>query len=132
MNAPLELQSVRTADLVAELERRRNAIDTAILRLGSADPDTERVLRAVSGAWGCQVGRLFRRGREVSTAEPRQAAMVILRETTGLTFQAIGTLFRRDHGTVMHAVQTQSARMLSADYARKFTTARAAVEHVAA
>lgn len=59
----------------------------------------------------CQVFDLTERellsdGRSVRTVWPRQIAMAMARQRSGLTLQSISGRFRRqDHSTVMHAIK---------------------------
>ena len=119
-NLDQALAMVPTDALVAELARRRAMIERVLQ--GGTDPEVVGVVRAVADAWGLHPTRLFRRGRSQPAAEARQAAMVLLRER-GMAFSAIGAAFHLDHGTAMHAVRTQPARLADEGYARKFAAA---------
>lgn len=53
---------------------------------------------------------LARRGaREI--VEARQMAMFLIRRRTQLSFESIGEIFQRDHGTVIHAVKAVQDRI---------------------
>jgi hypothetical protein len=122
------LHLASTEDLLAELRRRRDGIDRAISDHGAIDEPARQILLAVADAFGCPVTRLFRRDRTQGVTIPRQAAMVLLRTHGALTFTQIGAIFSLDHGTVIHARDTQPGRMIDPGYAAKFRAAQTACE----
>jgi chromosomal replication initiation ATPase DnaA len=53
---------------------------------------------------------LFPRCRNARVATARMTAMVLLRRRHQLTYMEIGGIFRRDHGTAIHAIHAISSR----------------------
>jgi chromosomal replication initiation ATPase DnaA len=123
--ATISLESINTEDLIAELKRRRDIIEESI---GTGRQiELSRVILAVCQAWGVPSDSLFDQSRRTIVCEPRQAAMVILRNHHGWTYQAIGCAFGFDHGTVMHAVRTHPGRMTTGIFATMFNKAISAL-----
>jgi len=56
---------------------------------------------------------LFEPGRPAAITLARQVAMYLLRKKTTAVLVAIGNLFHRDHGTVIHAVKSVESRRVS-------------------
>ena len=64
----------------------------------------QRIIELVAQEWGVTKEILLGRVRTQNIAFPRQVAMTLSREHTGLSLQDIGLAFGgRDHGTVIHA-----------------------------
>jgi chromosomal replication initiator protein len=60
------------------------------------------------------------RSRISHVADARQVAMATMRKLAKLTLQEIGDLFKRDHGTVIHACNAvQSKRSVDASFRAK-------------
>lgn len=76
-----------------------------------ADPASEEVIRLVAAAYGLEPGLLRGPSRARHVVDARHLAMYLLRESTGLSFPALGAVFGRDHTTVMHAVQRMQAEV---------------------
>lgn len=83
------------------------------------DEAVPAIVRVTSKVFGVTEGDLLGPSREQQFAMARQVAMAVARATTPLSFPAIGTLFGRDHSTVMHAVQ----RVLEDDRMRSYAAA---------
>ena len=116
------LHQVPLEALLAEVRRRRSLIDAeeaAMERRGA----WQAVTRAVAAAWGMPTARLWRLGRAACTTQPRQAAMVLMRQHLGMTHEDIAAVFDKDHTTVIHACETQEARMQLPSYREKFAAA---------
>tara|TARA_R100000808_G_scaffold6651_1_gene19581 strand:- start:210 stop:707 length:498 start_codon:yes stop_codon:yes gene_type:complete len=64
----------------------------------------DEVIREVCEVYGVTRGELLGRRRTFLLVEARQMAMFILREL-GATAVGVGTVFNRDHGTVLYATK---------------------------
>lgn len=65
----------------------------------------ETIQSEVAKFYGIELEDLLSESRNQSVAYPRQVAMFLIRELTNLTLQQIGSGFgRKDHGTVIHAM----------------------------
>ena len=64
--------------------------------------DPDRVISYINDYTGLDITQNTRK-REV--VEARQAAMVIIKKSTHLSLGKIGSLFGRDHATVLHATK---------------------------
>jgi hypothetical protein len=64
------------------------------------------VQAVVAADFGVTVEALPSRDRSEPLATARRVAMAIARELTGATFARVGEQFARDHGTVIHAVES--------------------------
>lgn len=117
------LARVPLEDLLSEIRRRRVLIETAEAEAEQRDK-WRAVTRAVARAWDLPAAALWRPGRANATTQPRQAAMVLMREQLGMTFEDIGAVFHKDHGTAIHALHHHASRMTAPDYRRCFETAR--------
>ncbi len=121
-----DLATIPLEDLLSEIRRRRELIESVEAEAETRD-QWRAVARAVAKAFNVPPASLWRQDRKVVTTQARQAAMVLMREKLGMTLQAIAEVFRKDHGTVVHAIQTQSARMLENKYRLAFQTAVATI-----
>jgi hypothetical protein len=59
-------------------------------------------LHLVASEFGLTSEQLIAKGRRECVSIPRQMAMALLRERFNLSYQAIGEVLKRDHGTVMN------------------------------
>ena len=65
----------------------------------------QAAIRVVSELYGLTEREVRGRRRIRSVVDARQMAMRIVRETTSLSLHDIGTLFNRDHSTIIHAIK---------------------------
>ncbi len=83
----------------------------------------DRIQKGVAGNYDIRLADMTGRKRTAAIARPRQIAMYLSREMTGLSYQELGTAFGgRDHGTVMHACRTIE-RLMKDDDAMRFRVA---------
>ncbi|HEY1190524.1 MAG TPA: helix-turn-helix domain-containing protein [Gemmata sp.] len=68
-----------------------------------AAPDVSAIVERVAGAFGTSVKELLGPSRLREILRPRQVAMYLARELTGLSLPRLGAAFGRDHTTVLHA-----------------------------
>lgn len=68
-------------------------------------PTIADVQRAVAEAYAVPVEDLLDHRRDAKLAHPRQIAMYLARKATRHSSVVIGRHFRRDHSTVLYAVQ---------------------------
>lgn len=124
------LEHVPLERLIAELERRRQAIDTALEARLAWEPRGQALLAAAAAQWGLSSGSLFRRSRRAPVVAARQAAMTLLRES-GMSYPEIAAVFQMDHGTVIHAVKCVADwEHHHKEYWRRFLAARSACESI--
>ncbi len=72
---------------------------------GDEKPGVEQIVRAVAREFGVTVADLKSAARDQVLMLPRQSAMFLIRELTGLQLAGIGKYFgNRSHSTVVHAV----------------------------
>lgn len=67
--------------------------------------ETDLILETVSVLFSCPVEILIGRGRSRDLADARHVAMSVIRAVMRFTFAEIGTVFKKDHSTVVHAIQ---------------------------
>jgi len=72
--------------------------------------DGDTVVQAICHYFGIPRSRLLSRERTERIAWPRQLAMYFVWTTSGFSSTEVGRLFRRDHGTVLHARTTVEQR----------------------
>ena len=65
---------------------------------------TEKIILEVSRNYNVSVDDLYSKKRNNHISNPRQIAMYIMREVTGMTFQEVGDKFGRDYSTVIHSI----------------------------
>lgn len=123
---PSRRQAVK-ADLVSELARlrRRKAILDEILRtqqeiaaletrllLGgdSLNVVARAAAEAVSAHFKLPIPAITGRSREERIAWPRQIVFWIVRQITGAAYEWIGSVFDRDHGTILCGCKRVSDR----------------------
>lgn len=63
----------------------------------------QTIIHCITSAYGYTYDDLLGRRRQARIAFARQLAMYFCREVAGMSFVAIGAVFARDHGTVIHA-----------------------------
>jgi chromosomal replication initiator protein len=72
----------------------------------------DRVQKGVAANYDIRLADMVSRKRPAAIAFPRQVAMYLARELTGLSYQELGSAFGgRDHGTIMHACRAIERRM---------------------
>jgi chromosomal replication initiator protein len=97
----------------ANLHSSPVSIDLASAALAELLDDTRRkritpdmVLRTVSDYYGVDIRTLQGRGRSRNIVVPRQVAMYLLREETGISLVEIGSVLGgRDHTTVIYGCE---------------------------
>lgn len=94
----------------------------------SAAGDVSRIVGRVAAAFGVSEKELLGASRLRSVMRPRQVAMYLARELTGLSLPRLGAAFGRDHTTVLHACR-KVADDIAADaaLANKVSDLRAAL-----
>ena len=74
----------------------------------------ELIMQTVSDYYGLTINDLIGPTRKREITVPRQVAMYLTREMTGMSLPQIGNVFGgRDHTTVMHSCKTVEAQMIS-------------------
>lgn len=84
-----------------------------------------RIQQVVAGYYGIDASYMksAQRGRDV--ARPRQIAMFLAKELTPKSLPVIGREFRRDHTTVMYAIErVNHLRLIDGDIADDLTVLR--------
>lgn len=76
-------------------------------------PDT--VVRYVCRYYGVEQDQLRGVQRSKNISEPRQVAMFLIRHLTTMSLLDIGSYFKRDHGTVHHAIKKVEAARANKD-----------------
>ncbi len=137
-NDILELIAKRFQSNIRELEGAMNRvfafadlsglpINTSLVNSALTDllPHTfhiepNQIIQTVASVFKVSIDRMVSRDRSADIALPRQLAMYIMREDTGLSLPQIGHAFGgRDHTTVMYACEKMNGLMTSDDRLRK-------------
>lgn len=92
-NMPLTLPNV--SKIVADIQTSETC--------AVVTPDT--VVRYVCKYFGVDEAQLKSPHRSKNISEPRQIAIYLIRELTGLQLEAIGKYFNRDHGTISASIK---------------------------
>ena len=71
---------------------------------------TKMIIARVAAENGLTVDDIMVRSHARKYSWPRQNAMLAIRRETGLSYPAIGQIFKRDHATVMDACKKAEAR----------------------
>lgn len=79
----------------------------------SAAPDVSAIVERVAAAFGISTKELLGASRLRGVMRPRQVAMYLARELTGLSLPRLGAAFGRDHTTVLHACRKVEAELTS-------------------
>jgi chromosomal replication initiation ATPase DnaA len=107
-------------NLIKRLEKTRNLLademanlDMMLLQLKQGvtqvrneyhlTPLEEEILDVILSNLGVELEEMQNLSRIAKNVENRMICMYILREVLGLTFEKIGSIFNRDHATVIHA-----------------------------
>jgi hypothetical protein len=102
----MTLSEIPLEDLIAEISRRQQVI------LGFVD-DREKhkswspITHAVADSFGVQYSALWASGKTGRKTQPRQAAMVLMRQVLRMSLVEIGNVFRNDHGTVIRVEEAR-------------------------
>lgn len=89
------------------------------------------IIQTVAEAHGFTPAGLLQRGRPSRIAVPRQVAMMLIRDLTGLSLQAVGDIFRKNHGTVIHAKKRVEERAIEDQaFGRVVVALRAQCRHL--
>ena len=76
----------------------------------------ELIMRTVSDYYGLSLNEMTGSTRKREITVPRQIAMYLTREMTGMSLPQIGTIFGgRDHTTVLHSCKTVEANLKGTD-----------------
>jgi len=74
----------------------------------------EKIIAFVAAFYRIDTGEIKRKTRVLRIVAPRQVAVYLLRDLTGLSWPCIGSIFGFDHSTGIHAYQ-KIERKRSAD-----------------
>lgn len=96
-----DLATATTAELIAELRRRRDQASAALNIYGTL---ADVIEQAVSSAWQIAPADLHSDTRTDRIARPRQVVMTLLREH-GQTWSAAAARYKLDHGTAIWAAK---------------------------
>ena len=109
-----------TAEILSLLATAESKIESMRLELARANKipvarkipaSIEQVQSVVAMSFSRPVGIMTEKSRAAQIVWPRQIAMALAYELTGLTLMEIGQRFGgRDHGTVCHAIKTVANR----------------------
>ena len=89
-------------------------------------PTVQSVQKAVAARFRFPVEMMRNPSRKREYAHPRQLAMALARDLTGLSLPQIGRMFNRDHTTVICAIKRTNWRNEhKADHRRHFDELRA-------
>lgn len=82
-------------------------------------PSVQAIQQAVAARFSMPFEMMRGKCRKRAYAAPRQMAMVLSRDLTGLSLTRIGMLFDRDHTTVLHAMKTVQKKFQTTSDARR-------------
>lgn len=93
-----------------QLYEMRNAIDLT-LRKKTVHYETNLIINEVCAKFGLERTEIFSKRRPERIVWPRQIAICLLREFTGLSLNELGLLFGGKHNaTILHAIRLVQAR----------------------
>jgi len=105
----LAVASLTHRDITAELA---NEVLAQYVRPEAEHHQPERILNAVSEAFGVRPETLVGKRRTQAIVVPRQVAMYVMRQLTERSLVEIGDFFGgRDHSTVIHAINQTRGRI---------------------
>ncbi len=86
------------------IEQAEELLQSQLAQESSArDLSIEQIQQTVASHFGLQISDLLGERRSRGIAEPRMIAMYLSRELTQNSSNEVGTAFRRNHATVLHA-----------------------------
>jgi chromosomal replication initiator protein len=97
----------RLEKTVEQLQRR--AVDPPVEI--QADLLARKIKALVASHFGISIRTILSRCRDERTVWPRFIAIYLIRKYTRLSSTEIGTLFRRDHGSILSAIHALEARI---------------------
>lgn len=71
---------------------------------GYTDESKEKIIQVVAGYFNLMKSDLQSKTRRHDISWPRQIAMYFIRKKTGICLAEIGRIFRKDHSTVIYAI----------------------------
>ena len=86
-------------------------------RLAPSSLDGKAIQNFIGSQFNINIEELKSRTRKRSIAFPRQIAMYLTRKYTEISLADIGSLYNRDHSTVLHAI-----RVVTRDMSRNSST----------
>lgn len=125
----------RLEEKVAELEKKLNEVSRftsefftykratealacevgALHKLGlfkrSGTKDANKVALVTASVFGIRPDQIMSRQRPDYIAVPRMVAMYVMRTHFGMGLQEIGDVFKKDHGTALHAIRRVEAML---------------------
>ena len=108
MKAMHELMS---AEINIELAHK--AIDEVRTESPGLNPTPQLIMQAVANYYCIPVEQITSNKRSKDTVQPRQVSMYLVRDLLGYSLPEIGKVFKRDHTTVLHAVDKIKNQMTS-------------------
>ena len=99
-----EIDSVKS-----EIQLYQSTSDSLRGQVYLTQKQMDAVIKVCAASYKVSVASILRSGRKQDVAWARQTAMAIFREW-GMTLDAIGDYFGKDHGTVHHAIQAVEVR----------------------
>jgi chromosomal replication initiator protein len=89
----------------------QNAIRDILSESEPVDVICERIIEEVARTFGVDPAGIRSRKRDASTAQVRRVAIYVISEMTGLSTEAIGGEFGRDHSTVIYSLSVIKKEM---------------------
>ena len=81
--------------------------------------ETQKAIKFASSLFRVPIEKLMSKDRTPEVAHARMACMYVCRVSLGMGLKAIGQLFKRDHGTALHAFRKITSMMKSSDGFKK-------------
>jgi chromosomal replication initiator protein len=102
---------VKLRGMPLNLHTAQHAIGDIITQERPLPVVIERVIEEAARTAGLTSAELRSRRRSAEISEARQIAMYVISQVTGISTQAIGQEFKRDHSTVVYALKEIRAQM---------------------
>lgn len=114
------ISQLPTDDLVAELIRRRTAIDDALESAHVWETRQSRILAVCASAWGLTPGRIFTRSRTARVVNARRMSGALLC-AQGFTHAEIAGLFGMDVSSITTTARRHRENLeADAEYTRRW------------
>ena len=90
-----------------------------VIRIGGSEPSAKDIKKVVANYFSISVSDIDSEDRSRSFSTPRQIAVYLCRELTGLSFPKIAEAFKKDYSTIHHANDKIKKEIVTNEHLRK-------------
>lgn len=107
------LQTTKTPPRSIDLELVDSLLGAVFAEEGSTSLSVDQIQKIVAEHYDIRLADMVSKRRPANIAFPRQVAMYFARKLTGQSFPAIAEQFKKNHATILHAVNSIEDKLKS-------------------